>query len=57
MKKMYIIPTAKAFSISTESLMATSLTVDNSDDNAISGDGDDQAWTNRQSSIWDAWSD
>lgn len=57
MKKMYIIPTAKAISLNAESLIATSFKVDNTEENAITGNGDDQAWTNRGNSIWDNWTD
>ncbi len=59
MKKMYIIPTTKAFSFNAESLIATSFKVDNSDDNAITGNNGDDAWTQRQqggNSLWDTWS-
>lgn len=57
MKKKYIIPISNFVSLHTESLIAQSIMVDSSDGNAISGEGDDQAWTQRHNSIWDYWTD
>lgn len=61
MKKTYIIPKSCFVTLETEQLIATSFSKNDTtldgNNNTGSGGNDDSQWTNRQSSIWDAWSD
>lgn len=57
MKKIYMTPRSRYVALDTESLIANSFKVDNSDGNAITGGDGDDAWTQHQQSIWDYWKD
>lgn len=57
MKKTYFSPRTHYVELSTESLIATSFKVDNSDDHAITGEGGNDAWSQHQNPIWDDWSE
>lgn len=50
-------PRSRYVALDTESLIANSFKVDNSEDNAITGENGDDAWTQHNQSIWDYWKD